>query len=162
MSPDQSSVNNIDPKRLVAAIKDFFTAYEARLSSLFVDHDNGTISKFATEMHQANLISRPVARNPSYHAIVDQFMAALQFPSEQIEIEQKCSTFFQILYDIGGPFKKASVNVRKELVQKVKSSGLNIDLNLEQTGLHGMPIHNNSKGSGKSTLHDSVQFSLNP
>ncbi len=46
----------IDPKRLlhVVAIKIFFTPNEAILSSLFVDHDEGTISKFATEMHQAN------------------------------------------------------------------------------------------------------------
>ena len=121
------SIIDSGSKRLATAIRDFFTTYEARLSSLL---EGGTISKFATEMHQANLISRPVARNPSYHAIVDQFMASLEFHREQSEIEQQCSTFFQTLYGIGGPLKNASETMRKELVQNVKSR-LNIDLNLK-------------------------------
>ncbi len=119
------SIIDSGSKRLATAIRDCLTAYEASLSSLLV---GGTISKFATEMHQANLISRSVAGNPSYHAIVDQFMAALQLHSELSEIEQQCSTFFQILYDIGGPLKNASETMKKELVQNVKSRMI-IDLN---------------------------------
>ncbi len=119
------SIIDSGSKRLATAIRDFFTTYEARLSSLL---EGGTISKFATEMHQANLICRPV--DPSYHTIVDKFMIALQFLREQREIEQQCSTFFQTLYGIGGPLKNASETMRKELVQNVKSR-LNIDLNLK-------------------------------
>ena len=101
-------------------------------------------------MHQANLISRPVARNPSYHTIVDQFMAALGSHSEQNKIEQQCLTFFQILYDIGGPLKNASETMKKELVQNVKSM-LNIDLNLRafQSGQRDGSFNNGKSISQK-------------
>ncbi len=80
-----------------------------------------TVGEFATKMHSAKLIGQAVARNnPSYHTIVDQFMAGLAFLTKPSQIEEQCLKFFTILCDIGGPLEHASEAIKADVAKEVK------------------------------------------
>ena len=119
----------IDPDsitRIVSTIKNVFTGHEAKLTSLL----KPTICEFATEMHQEGLISQAVARDPNvlYTTIIDQFMAVLDFKTEQGEIEEQCLKCLKVLGNIGN--KGVSEIIKARLIKEVKTE-LKIDLNLE-------------------------------
>ena len=81
-------------------------------------------------MHQEGLISQAVARNPNvlYTTIIDQFLASLEFKTQQREIEEQCLKCLKVLGNIGS--KDASEIMKARLIKEVKTE-LNIDLNFE-------------------------------
>ena len=102
-----------------------FTNNTARLSSLLQD----SIDEFVKEMLQEQLISRGVSRSQTYTAIIDNFLAKLDFMTDKRNIEQHYGKFLKVLHNIGE--QGASEYMKKQLVDAVKASRLNIDLQLD-------------------------------
>ncbi len=102
-----------------------FTNNTARLSSLLQD----SIDEFVKEMLQEQLISRGVSRRQTYTAIVDNFLAKLDFMKGKRKIEQHYEKFLNVLHNIGE--HDASEYMKEQLVDAVRASRLNIDLQLD-------------------------------
>ena len=76
--------------------------------------------EFANRMFQADLISDSVANKApaQYQSIVTEFLAGLEFCTDRSEIKEEFNKLLGVLEDIGGPFKKASSVLRRDLDQK--------------------------------------------
>ena len=108
----------------MSTIKDVFNNNVARLNLLLQDN----IREFARQMLQEGLIAPAVIRNPKYTTIIDNFLASLLFMTEQKDVEQHCSKFLKVLYEIGGQFPGDLM--KKQLVDTAKTR-LSIDLHLQ-------------------------------
>ncbi len=75
------------------------------------------MKEFANRMFQADLISDSVAKAPEYQSIVREFLAGLEFCTDKREIREEVNKLLGVLEDIGGPFKKASSVLRRDLDQ---------------------------------------------
>ena len=110
----------------MSTIRDVFNNNVSRLSKLLLSKD--IIKKFAMELLQEQLISDAVSRNAEYRTVVDNFLSILLFMTERSQIEQQCSKFLKVLYNVGGQFP--SEYMKKQLVDTAKTK-LNIDLHLD-------------------------------
>ena len=99
-------------KSAVNSVKNVLKDHSVRLSKLMTEIN---IKDFATRMLQADLIGDAVARNPSYQAIMDEFLAGLQYSSHTNEVEEDFSKLLGALEDMGGPFKKASAQLKRDV-----------------------------------------------
>ena len=112
----------VDSKTLVVdavrSVKDVLRSHSSRLSQLLQVEPN--MREFANRMFQADLISDSVAKAPAeYQSIVSEFLAGLEFCTDKSEIKEEFNKLLGVLEDIGGPFKKASSVLRRDLDQNL-------------------------------------------
>lgn len=117
----------IDVPELVSVITNTLsTNYENRLKRLL----NDALDDFAGEMLEKGLISRTLARDPSYSKIMDQFISFMGLMSEQSEVEEHCTSFIRVLHCMGGPIAKAGELIKKQLIKEVQEK-LKVTLSID-------------------------------
>ena len=102
-----------DVSRVIASIKEEINKKFAGLKSIF---DN-SIDVVTAEMFTAGLISSEVK---SAEAIIIDFQSGFVFMNSLPEIEQHCSTFFDVLEKLGGPFRIASKSLKQSIKKNVE------------------------------------------
>ena len=76
------------------------------------------------KLYKAGVISLGVKGNPSYDAIMDEFLNALKFLDDEDELAEYCGKFLEVLISIGGPTEIYGKWIRRE-IEKI---GLRISL----------------------------------
>ena len=84
---------------------------------------------FADKLLAAKLIDRSVSKNPSYYCIINQIFTIMDFLEKKDEVEEHCNKFFGELQSLGGPFEKASDQIKRHLIRETKQK-LGIELKL--------------------------------
>ena len=83
---------------------------------------------FADKLLAAKLIDRSVSKNPSYSCIINQIFTIMDFLDKKDEVEEHCNKFFSGTAKLGGPFEKASDQIKRHLIEK--QAKLRIELKL--------------------------------
>ena len=123
-----STVNDLteaDPHQLVECIKRLFDQNYSSLGSLFED----SIDVIAREMLQAGLISRHVAKKPTFHLLINDFTSGMVFMRKADKIINHIFKFLRVLLEMQGPFVFAAEHL-KEDIHDIINSRLGIELNL--------------------------------
>ena len=105
-----------DVSRVIASIKEEMNKKFAGLKSIF---DN-SIDVVTAEMFTVGLISSEVKSRQSAEAIITDFQSGFVFMNSLPEIEQHCSTFFDVLEKLGGPFRIASNSLKQSIKKNVE------------------------------------------
>ena len=71
---------------------------------------------FADKLLAAKLIDQSVLKNPSYSCIIDHVFNFIDFLDEKDEIEEHWNNFISELHSLGGPFEKASDQIKRHLI----------------------------------------------
>ena len=104
-----TNVIQADPHQVVECIKQVLNQNYSSLGSLF----ENSIDIIASEMLQAGLISRHVAKTPTFQLLINDFTSGMVFMR-------------RVLLEMRGPFVFAA----KHLKECIINSRLGIDLNL--------------------------------
>ena len=114
-----------DLSQLIGIVKSILTQYEDKLGKL-LEH---SMRDFADKLLAAKLIDRSVSKNPSYSCIINQIFNIMDFMEKKDELEEHCNKFFSELHNLGGPFEKASDQIKRHLIRETKKK-LRIELKL--------------------------------
>ena len=120
-----TNVIKADTHQLVECIKRVFDQNYSSLGSLFED----SIDIIASEMLQAGLISRHVAKKPTFHLLINDFTSGMVFMRKIDEIVNHIIKFLRVLLEMQGPFAFAAEHL-KEDIHDITNSRLGIELNL--------------------------------
>ena len=120
-----TNVTQADPHRIVECIKQIFDQNYSSLGSLFED----SIDIIASDMLQAGLISRHVAKKPTFHQLINEFTSGMMFMRKADEIINHFIKFLKVLSEMKGPFVFAAKKL-KEDIHDIINSRLGIELNL--------------------------------
>ena len=113
-----------DPHQLVECIKLIFDQNYSSLGSLFED----SIDIIASEMLQAGLISRHVAKKPTFHLLINDFTSGMVFMRKADKIINHITKFLRVLLEMQGPFVFAAEHL-KEDIHDIINSRLGIEFN---------------------------------
>ena len=120
-----TNVTQSDPHQLVECIKLVFDQNYSSLGILFED----SIDIIASEMLQAGLISRHVAKKPTFHLLINDFTSGMVFMRKADKIINHTTKFLRVLLEMQGPFVFAAEHL-KEDIHDIVNSRLGIELNL--------------------------------
>ena len=120
-----NDLTEADPHQLVECIKRVFDQNYSSLGSLFED----SIDVIAREMLQAGLISRHVAKKPTFHLLINDFTSGMVFMRKADKIINHIIKFLRVLLKMQGPFVFAAEQL-KEDIHDIINSRLGIELNL--------------------------------
>ena len=87
------------------------------------------LEDIAGEMLAVNLITRHVAANPAFSAIIDGFFSGFSFLESMKDVEEWCNKFFSAFYSVGGPFVVAADNLKKQ-IKSVLLKKFNVSFNI--------------------------------
>ena len=118
-------LTHLDPHQVVECIKRVFDQNYSSLGSLFED----SIDIIASEMLQAGLISRYVAKYPTYHLLINDFTSGMVFMRKADKIINHVFKFLRVLLEMQGPFVFAAEQL-KEDIHDIINSRLGVELNL--------------------------------
>ena len=134
--------NTSDPHRIVECIKQVFDQNYSSLGSLFED----SIDIIASDMLQAGLISRHVAKKPTFHQLINEFTSGMMFMRKADEIINHFIKFLKVLSEMKGPFVFAAKKL-KEDIHDIINSRLGIEASrkhirheIENSHLSGMSL----------------------
>ena len=120
-----NNLTQADPHQLVECIKLVFDQNYSSLGSLFED----SIDVIASEMLQAGLISRHVAKKPTFHLLINDFTSGMVFMRKADTIINHIIKFLRVLLEMQGPFVFAAEHL-KEDIHDIINSRLGIELNI--------------------------------
>ena len=79
-----------------------------------------TIKTFANKLYAAGIITDEVCKNPENGKIIECFRSGFDFKNELPEIEKYCTTFFNVFYEVGGPFIHAAEEIKKAIKDTIR------------------------------------------
>ena len=100
-----------DITQLQQAVKDVLNEYYATLGDLLIGSD---LQQFARELCAKSIITPHGISNPSFDDIMRAFCAGIKLKRTRSKLENYCSTFVDILVNIGGPLKEAAEIINDE------------------------------------------------
>ena len=83
------------------------------------------MKEIVSNLYKAGVISLGVKDNPSYDAIMEEFLDAVSCFDNDKQLAEYCGKFLKVLISIGGPTKIHGEMIKKEIEKIV---GLEIDL----------------------------------
>ena len=120
-----TNVIQADPHQVVECMKRVFDQNYSSLGSLFED----SIDIIASEMLQAGLISRHVAKKPTFQLLINDFTSGMVFMRKADEIINHITQFLRVLLEMQGPFVFAAKHLQED-IHDIINSRLGIELNL--------------------------------
>ena len=81
-------------------------AVEKEFNSSYADLSSAlecSMEMFVEKAHAADLISESVMKSKNFDKIAKEFLAGLNFKDRELDIQQHCQCFIDILEDLGGP-----------------------------------------------------------
>ena len=121
-------LTDIDVKKMKQLIRKVLTNRLADLSNL----PKVSLGKLATELYSANLISIEVQKEPTFDAIIGEFMAGLAFKRSPTELEEHLKKFLTCLKIIRGSFGDASSVLQDEWTE-IFQKELSLQVNLKMS-----------------------------
>ena len=79
-----------------------------------------SIKTFADKLYGAGIITDEVRKNPENGKIIECFRTGFSFRNELPEIEKYCTTFFDVFYEVGGPFIHAAEEIKKVIKDTIR------------------------------------------
>ena len=87
-----------------------------------------SIKTFANKLFGAGIITDEVRKNPENGRIIDCFLSGFAFRYELPEIEKYCITFFDVFYEVSGPFIYAVEKIKKAIKDIVRELGVELKI----------------------------------
>ena len=85
--------------------------YYPILADLLIESD---LQQFARELCAKSIITSRGINNPSFDNIMKAFRAGIKLKRTRPKLKNYCSTFVDILVNIGGPLKEAAESISDE------------------------------------------------
>ena len=89
-----------------------------------------SLKEVSAELFASRLISNGTKRQPSYEAIITDFLSGLAFKKTLPLIIQHCEKFFSVFYKLGGPFADAGDSLKQSIIETVRKK-LSINLSFD-------------------------------
>ena len=120
-----TSMIQANPHKVVEYVKWVFDQNYSSLGSLFED----SIDVIASEMLQAGVISRHVAKKPTFHLLINDFTSGMVLMRKADEIINHIIKFLRVLLEMQGPLVFAAKHLEEDIHDIIKRR-LDIELNL--------------------------------
>ncbi len=85
---------------------------------------DSNLKEIVGKLYSAKVINQGVKDNPSYDAIIDEFLNTLEFCYDDEKLAQYCGKFLKVLISIGGPTEMCGEWIKRE----IENIGLEISL----------------------------------
>ena len=116
--PGEASSQPVDTKAVISCIKEVLNENFARLKTLVENN----LQEVSGELFASRLISNGTRRKPSYEAIITDFLSGLDFEETLPLINEHCEKFFNVFYNLGGPFARAGDLLKQSIKKKLEKA----------------------------------------
>ena len=112
--------------QLKQIITDVIETNSVQLSSLSED----SMKTIAKEMFHFGMITRAVAKRPTFNAIITCFLSAFDSLEGLDEIEEHCKIFLSLFTQLGGPPGDAAFKIKRSICTTANEKFPCLELNL--------------------------------
>ena len=113
-----ASSQPVDTKTVILCIEEVLNENFTRLKTLVENN----LQEVSGELFASHLISNGTRRKPSYEAIITDFLSGLAFKETLPLINEHCEMFFNVFYNLGGPFAHAGDSLKQSIKKKLEKA----------------------------------------